>query len=102
KRLNTAYLLKESFGQLWSYEREGWARRFFENWRNALKWQRLKRGNIYLTDAHGEMRAAAEWVGHGGRARTLRGDLSASIHLRCTHPQDRLSILYLSLTAHHD
>ena len=32
KRLNTAYLLKESFGQLWSYEREGWARRFFENW----------------------------------------------------------------------
>jgi transposase len=42
KRLNTAYLLKESFGQLWSYEREGWARRFFENWKAALKWQRLK------------------------------------------------------------
>jgi transposase len=33
RRLNTAYVLKESFGQLWSYEREGWARRFFENWR---------------------------------------------------------------------
>ena len=42
KRLNTAYVLKESFGQLWSYQREGWARRFFENWRAALKWQRLK------------------------------------------------------------
>jgi len=42
KRLNTAYLLKESFGQLWSYEREGWARRFFENWKASLKWQRLK------------------------------------------------------------
>jgi len=42
KRLNTAYLLKESFGQLWSYNREGWARRFFENWREQLKWQRLK------------------------------------------------------------
>ncbi len=42
KRLNTAYLLKESFGQLWGYEREGWARRFFENWRASLKWQRLK------------------------------------------------------------
>jgi transposase len=42
KRLNTAYLLKESFGQLWSYDREGWARRFFENWRAALKWQRLR------------------------------------------------------------
>jgi transposase len=41
KRLNTAYLLKESFGQLWSYEREAWARRFFEQWRAALKWQRL-------------------------------------------------------------
>lgn len=42
KRLNTAYLLKESFGQLWDYEREAWARRFFENWRSSLKWQRLK------------------------------------------------------------
>jgi len=42
KRLNTAYLLKESFGQLWGYEREGWARRFFENWRASLKWQRLE------------------------------------------------------------
>ena len=42
RRLNTAYLLKEEFGQLWDYEREGWARRFFENWRASLKWQRLK------------------------------------------------------------
>ena len=42
KRLNTAYLLKESFGQLWDYEREGWARRFFENWRASLRWQRLE------------------------------------------------------------
>ena len=42
RRLNTAYLLKEAFGQLWDYEREGWARRFFENWRDSLKWQRLK------------------------------------------------------------
>ena len=42
KRLNIAYLLKESFGQMWSYRRERWAQRFFENWRNSLKWQRLK------------------------------------------------------------
>lgn len=42
KRLNTAYLLKESFGQLWDYKTEGWARRFFDNWRSSLKWQRLK------------------------------------------------------------
>ena len=41
RRLNTAYILKEEFGQLWDYEREGWARRFFENWRTSLKWQRL-------------------------------------------------------------
>lgn len=31
------------------------------------------RGNIYVTDARGEMRQAQEWVGQGGRARTLRG-----------------------------
>ena len=42
KRLNTAYLLRESFGQLWSYQTEGWARRFFDNWKQSLKWQRLK------------------------------------------------------------
>jgi transposase len=41
KRLHTAYLLKESFGQLWDYETPGWARRFFQQWRESLKWQRL-------------------------------------------------------------
>lgn len=41
KRLNTAYVLKESFGQLWDYSSEAWARKFFENWRAQLKWQRL-------------------------------------------------------------
>ena len=42
KRLNTAYLLKESFGQLWDYSSETWARKFFDNWRASLRWQRLK------------------------------------------------------------
>jgi transposase len=42
KRLYTAHLLKESFDQLWDYETPGWARRFFDNWRYSLKWQRLK------------------------------------------------------------
>ena len=42
KRLNTAYLLKESFGQLWSYQSEVWALVFFERWKQSLKWQRLK------------------------------------------------------------
>jgi transposase len=41
KRLHTAYLLKEAFGQLWDYQTEGWARRFFEQWRTTLRWQRL-------------------------------------------------------------
>ena len=42
KRLNTAYLLKESFGSLWEYDSAAWARKFFDNWRASLKWQRLK------------------------------------------------------------
>jgi transposase len=42
RRLNKAYLLKEMFGQLWDYRREVWARRFFERWKSALRWQRLK------------------------------------------------------------
>lgn len=42
KRLNTAYVLKESFGQLWDYQTEGWARKFFDNWKESLKWQKLK------------------------------------------------------------
>lgn len=42
KRLNTAYVLKESFGQLWDYRSETWARKFFDNWKASLKWQRLK------------------------------------------------------------
>jgi transposase len=41
QRLNIAYLLKESFDQLWSYESEVWARKYFDNWKESLKWQRL-------------------------------------------------------------
>lgn len=42
RRLNKAYLLKESFDQLWDYWSPGWARRFFDQWKAALRWQRLK------------------------------------------------------------
>lgn len=42
KRLHTAYLLKASFGQLGSYRSVAYARRFFDNRRAALTWQRLK------------------------------------------------------------
>lgn len=41
RRLNVAHILKERFGQLWDYQSEVWAKRFFERWRDALKWQRL-------------------------------------------------------------
>jgi transposase len=41
RRLNKAYLLKESFDQLWDYWSPGWARRFFDQWKAALRWQRL-------------------------------------------------------------
>jgi len=40
ERLNTAYVLKEFFGQLWDCPREAWARKFFDNWRAQLKSQR--------------------------------------------------------------
>lgn len=42
KRLNTAYLLKESFGQLWNYKTAQGARAFFNRWKEVLKWKRLK------------------------------------------------------------
>ena len=60
KRLNTAYVLKESFGQLWDYTTEGWARRFFENWKASLKWQRLEpyEDFVKMIDRHWEGIAA--------------------------------------------
>lgn len=42
RRLNKAYLLKESFDQLWDYWSPGWARRFFDQWKAVLRWQRLE------------------------------------------------------------
>jgi transposase len=40
-RLCKAYLLKESFGQLWDYSYPASARKFFENWKTQLRWQKL-------------------------------------------------------------
>jgi transposase len=60
KRLQTAYLLKESFGQLWEYRRETWARKFFENWRESLKGQKLEPFEKFakMIDSHWEGIAA--------------------------------------------
>ena len=41
RRLNTAYVLKEAFGQLWDYRTERGARAFFTRWKDSLKWQYL-------------------------------------------------------------
>ncbi|MCU7919044.1 MAG: transposase [Candidatus Thiodiazotropha sp. (ex Epidulcina cf. delphinae)] len=41
RRLNTAYVLKEAFGQLWDYRTERGTRAFFKRWKDSLKWQRL-------------------------------------------------------------
>lgn len=41
RRLFKAHLLKEIFGQLWSYTSKTWARKFFERWVEQLKWSRL-------------------------------------------------------------
>ena len=56
KRLNTAYVLKEEFGQLWDYRSEVWARKFFESWKKKLKWQRLKPFEKFaqMVEAHWE------------------------------------------------
>lgn len=42
KRLNKAYILKESFGQLWDYNDPKLARKFFENWKAQLRWSRME------------------------------------------------------------
>ena len=60
ERLNIAYLLKESFGQLWDYRSEAGARRFFENWCRTLKWKRLPSYQKFarMVDRHWEGIAA--------------------------------------------
>lgn len=41
-RLCRAHLLKESFNHLWSYKSRTWALKFWQAWKNSLKWTRLK------------------------------------------------------------
>ena len=52
------------------------------------------RGNIHVTDASGETRTAAHWVGRSGRARKLRGARITASHayqvgaVVCVHARD--------------
>jgi len=115
KRLNTAYMLKESFGQLRNYEREAWARKFFENWRAWLKWQRLKRYEKFaaMIDEHWdgiaayckpENKVSLGYVeGLNGRIRVIQRRASvASPWMTCDHqsvePADALAPAALFIT----
>lgn len=42
RKLLKAHLLKESFNHLWTYKSKTCARRFFNGWKDQLKWSRLK------------------------------------------------------------
>jgi transposase len=42
RRLLTAYLLKEDFDRLWSYKSETWMLKFWNAWKEGLKWKRLE------------------------------------------------------------
>lgn len=55
-RLNTAYLLNESVGQLWGYQTESGARAFFTRWKQSLTWQRLTSYETFaaMIDRHGD------------------------------------------------
>ncbi|MEE3504095.1 transposase [Acidiphilium acidophilum] len=56
------------------------------------------RGNIHVTDAAGETRTAADWVGKSGRARKLRGARVTASHayqvgaVVCVHARDMKEI----------
>ncbi|WAC06292.1 MAG: transposase [Thermodesulfobacteriota bacterium] len=55
QRSKVAYVLKETFGRLWSYQREVWAMRFFDNRKESLKWQRLRANEKFaeMIERHG-------------------------------------------------
>jgi transposase len=67
KRLNTAYVLKESFSQLWSYKSPLWARKFFDNWKDSLEGQNLKSFEVFaeLIDRHWD--GIAVFCTYGGK-----------------------------------
>jgi transposase len=55
-KLLRAHLLKESFGRLWNYRYKGCAKRFWEDWKAQLKWQRMPsyRRFVKLVERHWE------------------------------------------------
>jgi transposase len=41
---------------MWDYRSEAWARKFFENWRAQLKWQRLKSYEKFVEGLNNKIR----------------------------------------------
>lgn len=54
RKLLKAHLLKESFNHLWTYKSKTCARRFFDGWKDQLKWSRLKPYHkfVRMVEAH--------------------------------------------------
>jgi len=61
RRLNTAYLFKESFGPLWDDKTARGARAFFERWKDGLKWKRLKPDKKFATMVEKHWNAIASY-----------------------------------------
>jgi len=56
RRVMKAYLLKESFGRLWTYTHEGGALRYLNGWVGQLQWQRLEPPAVESVKTGGESR----------------------------------------------
>ena len=62
---------------LWKdYEREGWARRFFENWRASLKWRGFKSGRGLGCGSQERI-----WTACGPRSALHQGPEPLALHL---------------------
>ncbi len=80
--LNTAYLLKDSFGQLWGYQTKSWARAFVERRRPSLRGQRLTPYEkvAAMIAHHGE--GIASYGYPATRSAVACGGLNNKIHVR--------------------
>jgi hypothetical protein len=78
----------DSCGHLWSYERQACARRFVDNWKAALKWQRLKPYERFaqMIERHWDDIAAYGKPEHKASLRFVEGSAQSSPTVLGTHP----------------
>lgn len=83
RRLFKAYFLKEQIERLWTYIYEGAARRFFRQWIDSLRWQRLpafkKLGRTLERHLEGILAYCRHKVPFGV-AEAINGNIRAMIH----------------------